>query len=215
MGWWWNLTVEWPGMLGDWLWKLLVQMPLATLKELTLRRILTVLALTILVAMFAQAAIPGDIALLLAGDTMAYYEAAIVLWLLATKGHAREIARMMMNLARVAVRFVAGFVSPGAVRRGELRGRARGHMRRVRRLGRSRNEKEEPGARIPAAAYRRPRRGGRYFGPSASGVWAFSPRLSSSAHASSAVLTKLNSARSAWSITPLSTSASKLTMRRQ
>ena len=38
------------------------------------------LALTILVAIFAQAAIPGDIALLLAGDTMAYYEAAAVIW---------------------------------------------------------------------------------------------------------------------------------------
>ncbi len=215
MGCWWNLTVEWPAMLGDWLWKFLVQMPLATLKELTLRRILTVLALSILVAIFAQAAIPGDIALMLAGDTMAYYEAAAIIWLLATRGHAREIAWMMMNLARVAVRFVVGEVTRCTVWRGQSRGRAPGHMRRVRRLGRSGNAKEEPGALNLAGLHRMPRRAGRYFGASASGVWAFSPRLSNSAHASSAVLTKLNSARSAWSITPSSTSASKLMMRRQ
>ncbi len=201
MGWWWNLTVEWPGALGDWLWKYLVAMPLATLKELTLRRILTVLALTILVAVFAQAAIPGDIALLLAGDTMAYYEAAAVIWLLATRGHIRDIARMMMRVARKAVRAAVRIDAHGIVRRGEPR--ARSSLRRARRFGGARRKKGETGSRR------------RYLGASSSGVWAFSPRRTSSLQASSAVSTKLNRFRSARSITPSSTSASKFTMRRQ
>ena len=207
MGWWWNLTVEWPGALGDWLWKYLVAMPLATLKELTLRRVLTVLALTILVAIFAQAAIPGDIALLLAGDTMAYYEAAAIVWLLATRGHARDIARMMMNLAKTVMRTVARTAVRGVVGRGEARRRVPSRARRVRRFGSSRRNKEEPGSR---QAHDR-----RYFGTSSSGVCALSPRRSNSVQASSAVSTKLNSARSVSSITPSSTRASKSMTRRQ
>ena len=89
MGWWWKLTVEWPGALGDLIWRYLVAMPLATLREMTIRKIVTTLALALLIIVFAQA-FSADIAYLVAGDMLTYLEAATLVWLLAALGRVRD-----------------------------------------------------------------------------------------------------------------------------
>ena len=204
MGWWWKLTVEWPGMLGDWLWKLLVAMPAASLREMTVRRIFTAMALVILVGLFVQT-LPVDFAYLVAGDMLTYLEAIGIVWLLAARGRGRDMIRMFREMARRAVRRSRKAV-PIAFRRVEPRRRSRSNTRRVRRFGRSRNGEEGPGRRWHYA-------GG--LGLSSAGVCAFSPWRSSSTQASSAVSAKLNRVRSAPSTMPFSTNASKFTMRRQ
>src|ERR1700739_3965451 len=99
MGWWWTLTVEWPCAVGDAMWNYLVAMPLATLREMTVRKILTTLALAVLVVMFAQIA-SADFAYLLAGDMLTYLEAATLVWLLAVRGRMRDMVRLLGRRAR-------------------------------------------------------------------------------------------------------------------
>ena len=206
MGWWWKLTVEWPGMIGDWLWKLLVAMPVASLKDMTVRRIFTALALAVLVGIFVQT-LPVDFAYLVAGDMLTYLEAIAIVGLLAARGRGRDMIRMLNRMARSAVRRSRKTVDI-AFRRSEPRRRSRSHARRIRRFGRSRKTDDAPGLV-------RPRLYPVGFGRSSGGVCAFSPWRSSSAQASSAVSAKLNRDRSAASTMPSSTSASKFTMRRQ
>jgi hypothetical protein len=214
MGWWWNLTVEWPAALGDWLWNILVAPPAATLKGLTFRRIFTVLALTILVVMFAQMA-PIDLAVLFAGDALTYFEALGILWLFAAKGQARELARLMKRMAKTALRRLTQTVGGMTFHRSEPRRRDRRTARRIGRFGRSRNAKGEPGMPVRRRVVSGRRLRPRYLGTSSGGVCAFSPRRTNSVHASSAVSTKLNRPRSAAAIVPSSTIASKLITRCQ
>jgi hypothetical protein len=209
MGWWWKLTVEWPGMIGDWLWKLLVVMPVASLRDMTVRRIFTALALAVLVGIFVQT-LPVDFAYLVAGDMLTYLEAIAIVGLLATRGRGRDMIRMLSQMARRVVRRSRKTVDI-AFRRSEPRRRARSHTRRVRRFGRSRNTDDAPGL----VRIRGPRSYPVSFGLSSGGVCAFRPWRSSSAHASSAVSAKLNRDRSAASTMSSSTRASKFTSRRQ
>jgi len=209
MGWWWKLTVEWPGALGDWLWKLLVTMPAASLKEMTVRRVFTALALAVVMGVLVQT-LPADLAFLLAADMLTYLEAIAIVWLLAARGRGRDMVRMLSQMAKSAVRR-SRKAARVAFRRSEPRHRTPSRSRRLRRFGRSRNNDDKPG-------FLRTRRLRGYsvrLGRSSAGVCAFSPRRSNSAQASSAVSAKLNRVRSAASITPFSTSASKFTMRRQ
>jgi hypothetical protein len=209
MGWWWKLTVEWPGMIGDWLWKLLVAMPVASLRDMTVRRIFTALALAVLVGIFVQT-LPVDFAYLVAGDMLTYLEAIAIVGLLVARGRGRDMIRMLGQMARGAVRRSRKTIDI-AFRRTEPRRRGRSHACRIRRFGRSKNTDDAPGL----ARTGRSRSYPVGFGRSSGGVCALRPWRSSSAHASSAVSAKLNRARSVASTVPCSTSASKFTMRCQ
>jgi hypothetical protein len=143
MGWWWKLSVEWPCAVGDWLWKFLVAMPVASLREVTVRKIFTALALAVLVAMFVQTA-PADLAYLLAGDMLTYLEAIAIVWLLAARGRGRDLVRMFGHMARSAVRRARKALAV-AFRRGEPRRRSPSRARRLRRLDRRRNTEDGPG----------------------------------------------------------------------
>jgi len=210
MGWWWKLTVEWPAAVGDWLWKFLVTMPAASLKEMTVRRIFMFLALIAMIFILHYA-VPLDLAFAVAGDVLSYFEAIAIVGLFAARLRSREMRDGIIQLTKDAARRLARTIGGSAFRRHTARRRAPNQTRRLRRFGRSRNSEDGPGLA-------RARRSGSYSvrpGCSSSGVCAFSPRRSNSAQASSAVSTKLNSARSAASTIPFSTSASKFTMRRQ
>jgi hypothetical protein len=154
MGWWWKLTVEWPGALGDWLWKYLVTMPVASLKEMTLRRIFTILAMAVLVTMFAQIA-AGDLAYLLAGDMLTYLEAATIVWLLGVRGRGLDTIRALGRVVKgTLVRLRKTVPAP---KRAAVRRCVRSQARRVRRSGGARRGKDRPGVRVsrayPPAAY--------------------------------------------------------------
>lgn len=184
MGWWWNLTVEWPGAIGDWLYKTLIAMPMETLKDMTVKRIVMALAFIVLVGMFVQFA-PIEFAYLFAGDALTYYEAAAILWLLGVHGTWRDVARIFLQIAKRAFRATIRVAGIAAFRRSRLRPRARSGARRLRRFRRTRGSKDHP--------WRRP-----YLpGASSGGVWAFNSRRISSVQASSAVSAKLKRLRSA------------------
>jgi len=81
--WWQKWTTDKPAALGDWLWLVLVVQLADFLNRLTLRRVIEVLAITLLTLIFVQT-FPLDIAILFAGDTLMYLELVTLASLVAT-----------------------------------------------------------------------------------------------------------------------------------
>jgi hypothetical protein len=71
--WWQKWTVERPAAFGDWLWMMFVVQFAEFLNRLTLRRVLEIIAITVLALAFIQT-FPIDLAFLFAGDTLMYLE---------------------------------------------------------------------------------------------------------------------------------------------
>jgi multisubunit Na+/H+ antiporter MnhG subunit len=71
--WWQKWTVERPAAFGDWLWMVFVVQFADFLNRLTLRRVLEIIAITVLALAFIQT-FPIDLAFLFAGDTLMYLE---------------------------------------------------------------------------------------------------------------------------------------------
>ena len=99
MGLWRKLTLDWPCMLGDFLWWAFVTAPKASLERLTLRRTLIFFAVLFLACLLAQI-VTLDFAFFIAGDTVFYLEIASAVMLIAAKGHMRVAARTIMRSVR-------------------------------------------------------------------------------------------------------------------
>jgi hypothetical protein len=81
--WWQKWTIDKPAAFGDWLWLVLVVQLADSLNRLKLRRVIEVLAITLLTLIFVQT-FPLDIAILFAGDTLMYLELVTLASLIAT-----------------------------------------------------------------------------------------------------------------------------------
>jgi hypothetical protein len=99
--WWQKWTIDKPAALGDWLWLVLVVQLADFLNRLTLRRVIEVLAITLLTLIFVQT-FPLDIAILFAGDMLMYLELVTLVSLVATTlrvGRALSHALMLVKTA--------------------------------------------------------------------------------------------------------------------
>jgi hypothetical protein len=81
--WWQKWTIDKPAAFGDWLWLVLVVQLAELLNRLTVRRVIEVVAITLLALIFVQT-FPLDIAILFAGDTLMYLELVTLASLVAT-----------------------------------------------------------------------------------------------------------------------------------
>ena len=81
--WWQKWTIDRPAAFGDWLWLVLVVQLAELLNRLTVRRVIEVVAITLLALIFVQT-FPFDIAILFAGDTLMYLELVTLASLVAT-----------------------------------------------------------------------------------------------------------------------------------
>lgn len=93
--------------IGRLLRRILIEEPAERLNRLSARRAcLSVASFIVLIAIMPvlmQAAIPAELALLMAGDMVTYLEAAAMVWLVAARGRLRAA---IPTAIRVAVRFV-------------------------------------------------------------------------------------------------------------
>ena len=81
--WWQKWTIDKPAAFGDWLWLVFVIQLADLLNRLTLRRVIEVVAITLLTLIFAQT-FPLDLAIVFAGDTLLYLELVTLASLVAT-----------------------------------------------------------------------------------------------------------------------------------
>jgi hypothetical protein len=102
MKWWWNVTVEWPATLGDWLLKVLVQWPTESLKRVTFRGVLVTVLITMLAALLIQAAVPVEMAFFAAGDFLTYFEIFTIIGLIASRESLRGIRIVIKRRAKDA-----------------------------------------------------------------------------------------------------------------
>jgi hypothetical protein len=96
--WWQKWTVDKPAAFGDWLWLVFVVQLANLLNRLTVRRVIEVIAITLLTIMFVQT-LPLDLAILFAGDTLLYLELVTLASLLATTVRiSRTLSHAMLSV---------------------------------------------------------------------------------------------------------------------
>lgn len=118
MDFWQKLTIDWPCMLGDWLWANIV-VPLSTLpRQITFRRVIFVAALLVAAVALAQF-LTLDAAFFLAGDIAFYCEIFAAVMLIVVRGHVRHIVQASKIALGRATRRAMGWCrrSIGARRR--------------------------------------------------------------------------------------------------
>jgi hypothetical protein len=109
-GLWQKLSIDWPCAVTDWL-HANTAVPLrASLKQLTLRKIILTVAFMVAAMAFAQIA-AGEIVLLMAGDLAAYVEIASLFYLLVARNQlgqaftlVRQRARQLLPRVRITAR---------------------------------------------------------------------------------------------------------------
>jgi hypothetical protein len=110
-GWWHKWTVERPGAFGDWLWMVFVVQFADFLNRLTFRRVLEIIAITVLVLAFIQT-LPIDLAVLFAGDTLMYLEivtlTSVVTANLRVRALLHSLARSSKNAWNVTANVICG-----------------------------------------------------------------------------------------------------------
>lgn len=90
---WRKLMLEWPCILGDWLWANVVA-PLSTLpKQMSFRRVVFAAAFLVVAIGLAQL-VTADMAIYMAGETAFYWEIFSVVMLIAVRGHVGQIVQM-------------------------------------------------------------------------------------------------------------------------
>lgn len=115
---WRMLTIDWPCALGDWLWASLVVAPATFLDWLTFRRAARIILQIVLVVaffLFFEQIAALHLASLFAVDANAYLDLFAAIFLLAARGHvrqmlqaaARKMTRSLRTRSRVLLRFVA------------------------------------------------------------------------------------------------------------
>jgi hypothetical protein len=103
---WQKLTVDWPCALGDFLWSLLVVRTAKWLNDLTLKRAIMTAGMVLIVIAVAQT-LPADIAIIFAGDTMAYFEIASAVMLIAVRGRVYMSLRVTVDMLCTAAARIA------------------------------------------------------------------------------------------------------------
>ena len=109
---WQKLTIDWPCVLGDWLWNNFILAIVGFLNRLTIRRIVIFVGVLLIAAAAAQL-LTADLAIVFAGDAMFYFEIATAVYLVAARGHAlrglqiasRVIRQALQNLTNMFSRF--------------------------------------------------------------------------------------------------------------
>lgn len=100
---WWKLTVEYPAMLGDWLYLMLVVKPVEIAARLTARRIFLAVVLLAAVIVLAQS-LPADMALFFATDITAYIDILVLGYLLSARGRAKDTFAFLKRKTADALR---------------------------------------------------------------------------------------------------------------
>jgi hypothetical protein len=121
--WWRKWSYEIPLAFGDALWDVLVVQFADFLSRLTVRRVLKFVAIAILVMAFVQT-FPIELAILAAGDTLTYLEIAVIIRLAAGREMFRQMLRLAIRFAGLAMRgakAVLGYSASGIARLRERR----------------------------------------------------------------------------------------------
>jgi len=95
---WQKLTIDWPCLLGDWLWLNLLSMPMQTLSRMRRRHILHLVGI-ILLLIFLQQVILMDMTFLFGLDLGLLMEVSAAIFVLSL----REQVRVTINKVHVAV----------------------------------------------------------------------------------------------------------------
>jgi hypothetical protein len=95
---WQKLSVDWPCALMDWIWTNTAVPLRASLKQLTLRKIIYTAAFIVAAYAFAQIA-AGEIVLLMAGDLAAYAEIVSLFYLAVARNHLVQGVRLVRQRA--------------------------------------------------------------------------------------------------------------------
>jgi len=120
---WWNKwTYEIPLAMSDALWEVLVVQFAAFLDRLTLRKVIEFVVIALLVMAFVQT-LPIDLAVLFAGDTLMYLEFLVAIRLAAGRELVVAALRLMVRLARFAMRLFRVGAVHSMARIKRLRGR--------------------------------------------------------------------------------------------
>jgi hypothetical protein len=109
--WWQKLTIDWPCVLGDWLWLALVVAPARFIDGLTRRRILHVIGLLLLLYFFQQV-VMFDLTFLFGVDLGLLMEVTAAVFVLI----ARSQVRTVVDISRRNLKTVVRFVRRGRVR---------------------------------------------------------------------------------------------------
>jgi hypothetical protein len=107
--WWQKWTVEKPAALGDWLWTVFVVQFADFLNRLTLRRVLEIIAITVLALAFIQT-LPVDLAFLFAGDTLMYLEIVTLTSLVTANLRVRGLLRCLAQASKNAWNVVVNVI---------------------------------------------------------------------------------------------------------
>jgi hypothetical protein len=107
--WWQNWTVDRPAAFGDWLWIVFVIQFADFLNRLTLRRVLEIIAITVLALAFIQT-LPIDLAFLFAGDTLMYLEIVTLTSLVTANLRVRALLRYLAQSSKNAWNVTANVI---------------------------------------------------------------------------------------------------------
>jgi hypothetical protein len=107
--WWQNWTVDRPAAFGDWLWIVFVVQFADFLNRLTLRRVLEIIAITVLALAFIQT-FPIDLAFLFAGDTLMYLEIATLTSLVTANLRVRALLHYLVQSSKNAWNVTANVI---------------------------------------------------------------------------------------------------------
>ncbi len=100
---WQKLTVEWPCIMGDWLWHNLVAMPRATLSRVTRHRLLHIVAL-VLLAIFIQQVLLFDLTFLFGLDLGLLMEVSAAVFVLSLREQAVAVVATARSALKRAIR---------------------------------------------------------------------------------------------------------------
>ena len=106
---WQKWTVDRPAAFGDWLWIVFVVQFADFLNRLTLRRVLEIIAITVLALAFIQT-FPIDLAFLFAGDTLMYLEIVTLTSLVTANLRVRALLRYLAQSSKNAWNVTANVI---------------------------------------------------------------------------------------------------------
>jgi hypothetical protein len=106
---WQKWTVERPAAFGDWLWMAFVVQFADFLNRLTLRRVLEIIAITVLALAFIQT-FPIDLAFLFAGDTLMYLEIVTLTSLVTANLRVRALLHYLAQSSKNAWNVTANII---------------------------------------------------------------------------------------------------------
>jgi hypothetical protein len=107
--WWQKLTIDWPCVLGDWLWAMLVVQPARLIDGLTRRRVLHVIGLVLLV-LFLQQVVAMDLTFLFGVDLGLLMEVSAAVFILVARQQIKTtVAVIRRSPMLVKARLLSGY----------------------------------------------------------------------------------------------------------